>query len=166
MTLEDEVTRIGELLETEDLVPYTATTAFAELSDEAKDEYVARLARRLEPPPAGRVLARLPFVVTGANRDDMTAIFLANLRSPDPTARRASLAGLDAVEYPNVTDFALASLRDDDDQVVAAAAQVLIERVDQPRVRGMLADLPPAHRDDPEFHVTRSLLEAHGIGEQ
>jgi hypothetical protein len=165
MPLEEEVQRLGELLDVEDLVPFVATTGLAEISDDAKNAFAAALARHLDPPPSGRLLARLPLIVTDANRDDLVSVMLTNLRSPDPNARRASLGGLNDLGYERVTDLALASLRDDVDAVVAAATQILVGDADDPRVRGMLSDLYAAHRDEPEFHLTRSLLEAHGIGE-
>ena len=166
MTLEDDVQQLTELLDADDLVPYQATTGLAETSDDAKNALAAQLARRLDPPPSARLLARLPLIVTDENRDDLVSTLLTNLRSPDANARRASLGGLDALGYERATDLALASLRDDADPVVATAAQILVQHADDPRVQGVLRDLVVAHRDDPDFHLTRSLLEAHGFGEE
>ena len=166
MTLEEAVQQLAELLDTDDLVPYQATTGLAEIGDDAKNALAAQLARRLDPPPSGRLLARLPLILTDANRDDIVSTLMTNLRSPDANARRASLVGLNELGYEQATDLALASLRDGADPVVATAAQILVQHADDPRVRGVLGDLVAAHRDDPDFHLTRSLLEAHGIEEE
>jgi len=165
MTLEEDIQHLSELLDADDLVPYQATTGLAEIGDDAKNALAEQLARRLDPAPSGRLLARLPLIVTDENRDDLVSTLLMNLRSPDANARRASLVGLDALGYERTTDLALASLRDGADHVVATAAQILVQHADDPRVQGVLGDLIAAHRDDPDFHLTRSLLEAHGFGE-
>jgi hypothetical protein len=141
-------------------------TAFDRFSAQAKDALVADVARQFDPPPAAQLLARLQWIATDANRPAITQIYLANLRSPDAQARRASLQGLETLGYPQLTDVALAALRDGADAVVGAAAQMLLPLAQREgRVRGLLGGVAAAHRDDPDFHVTTSLLSAHGIGE-
>ncbi|WP_250280527.1 hypothetical protein [Frankia sp. CiP1_Cm_nod2] len=165
MSLEDEVHELVELLETEDLVPFAAMTAFERFGEAARNEVVARTARQFSPPPSGRLLAQLPQIVTDVSRPALTGIYLANLRSPDPLARLSSLTGLVALEYPQATDLALAALRDGTDQVVAAAARILLPAAEHDeRLRALLAGVHADHRGDPAFHLTTTLLAAHGIG--
>ncbi|WP_322748768.1 MULTISPECIES: hypothetical protein [unclassified Frankia] len=164
MSTEDEVHELAELLETEDLVPFVALTAVDRFSDQAKDELVARVARQFSPPPSGRLVARLQMFATEAARPALIGVYLANLRSTDPQARWASLEGLALQGYPHVADLALAALRDDTDQVVAAATQILLPAAEHDeRLRALLAGVHAAHRGDPAFHLTTSLLAAHGI---
>jgi hypothetical protein len=165
MSDEQEVNELLELLTVEDLVPHLAITGFEHFTDEAKNEVVNRLASRLEPPPSGHLLARLQLILTEDNRQQVVTAYLANLRSPEPGARQASLRGLAELRYPGVADLALASLRDDADQVVATACDILLpEAADDPALRGILTDVYAAHRDDAAFHVTTAILAAHGIG--
>jgi hypothetical protein len=166
MSIDDDVRELREILQAEDLVPAVALTVFDRFGDEAKDTVVAEVARQFDPPPSGHLLARLQQIATDANRPAITQIYLANLRSPDAQARRASLQGLAALGYPQMADLALAALRDDSDAVVGAAVQILLPSAQRDeRVRGLLGGVAAAHRDDPDFHVTTSLLSAHGIGE-
>jgi hypothetical protein len=164
MSTEDDVRELRGLLEQEDLVPAVALSTFDRFSAEAKDALVADVARQFNPPPPGQLLARLLPIVTDASRPVLTGAYLTNLRSPDPQARVASLQGLVALGYPQATDLALASLRDDTDVVVGAAVQLLLPlAAEDQRVRDLLGGVLATHRDDPEFHVTASLLTAHGI---
>jgi hypothetical protein len=165
MGVDDEVARIQEALDVEDLVPAVALTAFDGFSDEARDAVVTRIATRFDPPPSGRVLARLPLVVTDAGRSALVSTYLVNLRSPDPQARRASLEGLSGLGYPGITDVALAALRDESDGVVAAAAQMLVPVAAADRVvAALLAGVRASHAGDAAFHLTVSVLEGHGFG--
>ena len=166
MSIEDDVRDLREILDEPDLVPAVALTAFDRFGDEAKDALIAEVAQQFDPAPSGRLLARLLAIATDANRPTIVRIYLANLRSPDAEARRASLHGLVALDYPHTTDVALAALRDGSDAVVGAAVQILVPLADQDeRVRGLLRGVLATHRDDPDFHVTISLLAAHGIGD-
>ena len=164
MSIEDEMRDMRQILNQEDLVPAVALSAFDRFSDEARDALVADVARQFDPPPSAQLLARLQMVVTDAARPVLTGVYLANLRSPDAQARQASLQGLVALGYPQATDLALAALRDDADAVVGAAVQILLPLAQQDeRVRDLLGGVLATHRDDPDFHVTASLLTAHGI---
>lgn len=164
MSVDDDVREMRELLEQEDLVPGAALLAYERFSDEVKDALIADVARQFTPAPSGKLLARLVPVVTNTSRPVLTGVYLTNLRSPDPQARVASLQGLVALGYPQVTDLALASLRDDTDAVVSAAAAALLPLAagDQ-QVRDLLGAVLATHRDDPEFHVTVNLLTANNI---
>lgn len=168
MSVDDEVARLRETLDIEDLVPAVALTAFEGFSEQARDAVVGQAVAQFDPPPSGRLLARLRMVVTAAGTPTLVQAYLANLRSPDPQARRASLEGLSALGYPQVTDLALAALRDDADGVVAAATQLLapVAAGGDEAVAALLARVHASHAGDPAFYLTTSLLEAHGIGEE
>ena len=164
MSSKEEIDRLFELLTVEDLPPAAALSGFGALSAESKNEVVSRVARTLDPPPSGKVLARLLMIQTDENRADMQTAFLANLRSPYPEARHASLYGLAQLNYPGFTDLAILSLRDDSDQVLATACDLLLSKAKQePRLWKILQDVYAVHKGDPQFHMTVSLLEAHGI---
>jgi hypothetical protein len=164
MTVEDEVRELRELLEAEDLVPGVALTAFDKFSAEARAAVIAETARQFDPPPSGRMLARLLPLVTDASRSMLADAYLANLRSSDPQARRSSLDGLAALEYPRVTDLALTALRDEDDSVVGSAVGILVPLAAQnDNIRRLLASLYAARRGDPGFYLTTTLIDAHGI---
>jgi hypothetical protein len=164
MSLEDEVRELVEFLEEEDLEPFFEMTGVDRFSEAARDEVVARTARQFSPPPSGRLLAQLAQIATDASRPALIGIYLANLRSPDAQARLSSLDGLVMMDYPRVADLALAALRDDADQVVAVAVEILLPAAEhEERLRDLLAGVYAGHRGDPAFHMTTTLLAAHGI---
>lgn len=164
MEIDSEVQRLLELLNAEDLRPAELEFGLQEFSVESKNELVARAARTFDPPPEGRFLARLLFIMTDENRSDMQLALIANLRSPHPEARRASLYGLEQLGHPGVVDFALNALRDDSDQVLAAACSILLSRAkEDSRIRQLLHGFYKTHRGQDEFYGVTSLLEAHGV---
>ena len=155
-----------DLLEHGSLTPGAAMTALDRFDDDAKREAVTRVARRFDPPPNGQLLAALLSIRTDDNTDEIVATYLTNLRSPDPDGRRASLYGLDQLGYPKVQDLALASLRDEADRVVVTAVQVLLPAgsAGDDRLQAILRGVLAAHRGDPDFYMTTTLLEAQGFG--
>jgi hypothetical protein len=159
-----ETDRLFELLNSYHLGPNQLEAGFVEFSEESKNEVVSRIARTYEPAPQGNLLARLIFILTDANKSDMTTAFLANLRSPTPGARKASLYGLEKLEHPGIVDFALNSLRDDADEVLVAACDILVRKAkEQPQIWELLKSFYAAHRGREEFYGITSFLEAHGI---
>ena len=157
--------RLRELLGAQDLPPAVALNELGNIPAEARDALVREVARTFHPPPPARLLARLPLIRTEANVPDMVAAFLANLGSPDPEGRKASLYGLDALGYPAIADVAVQALRDPADAVVAAACDLLARRGSDPeRVRPLLEGVYRVYRDDPRFSLTRAVLEGSGIG--
>jgi hypothetical protein len=135
-----------------------------DLSTASKNLLATRLAQTFEPAPSGRMLARLLSLVTEENKAQVTTAFLLNLRSPDSDARKASLYGLQQLQYPAITELALNALRDTDDQVVASACDILLPRAKQDvQLWRLLQQVYAAYKDKAEFYMTRSLLEAHDI---
>lgn len=133
-------------------------------SPESKNELVRRLAHMFEPAPPGRVLARLPYLLTPQNRGDMATVFLVNLRAKEAESRVSSFYGLQKLEYPDLDGLALAALRDDADIVLAAACQILLPKSkrDTPLWK-LLQEVYAAHKGDSAFHMSVSLLEASGV---
>ncbi|HXF40073.1 MAG TPA: hypothetical protein VN687_10200 [Blastocatellia bacterium] len=161
-TIGEEVSRLLELLNAQGLRPYQLESEVQAFSEESKNALVAQLARSVNPPSPGKVLARLPSILTDENRSDMANVFITNLRSPNPEARKFSLFGLSALEHPNVVEFALASLRDDNDQVLTAACGILLLKSGQdPRIRAILQDLYSANADNENLYMSMSLLKTH-----
>jgi len=135
-----------------------------DFSVESKNQLVARIAQTFEPAPPATVLARLLFILTEENRSDVMTAFLVNLRSPYSDARKASLFGLERLEHPGIVDFALNSLRDDEDQVLVAACDILVRKAkEQPQIWELLKSFYAAHKGRENFYGITNLLEAHGI---
>lgn len=164
MGTDEEVDQLFNILNAEDIRPDKLESGFKDFSVESKNELVARIARTFDPPPQGRLLARLLFILTNDNKSDMVTALIANLRSPYPEARKASLYGLDGLEHPGIVDFALNSLRDNSDQVLVAASAILLSKARQDvRVWKLLQGFYAIHKDKEEFYGVTTLLEAHGI---
>jgi hypothetical protein len=165
-SVEEEADRLFEILNADDLPLVIATSGLNAFSDASKNAVVARAARSFVPAPAGHLLGRLHMIRTDENKADMQTAFLANLRSPYPDARRASLRGLGELDYPGFTDLAILSLRDDTDEVLVTACDLLLPQAkDDPHLWKILQDVYAMHKGDPRFHMTMSLLEAHGIAQ-
>ncbi len=164
MNMNEEAGRLFELLNVEDLPPGSVLPELDQFSVESKNELVAHVARTFDPAPRGRLLARLLLILTDENKADMEMAFIANLRSPRPQARKASLYGLAQLKYPGITELAILSLRDESDQVVVTACDLLLHKAKQdPRLWKILQDLYSIHKGNPQFYLTVSLLEANGI---
>jgi len=160
----EDAERLYQTLNEEDLGKRVLLAGFVEYSDTTKLAVVARLLRTYAPAPSGRLLARLLYIRTTENEPAMRTVFLANLRSPNPDARRISLFGLKELRHPALLDLALVSMRDDSDQVVAIALEILLpETKANADLRSYLQDFYAAHQGKSEFYMSCSLLEAHGI---
>ena len=164
MSIQQEVEQLRQILNAEE-VPHTLVlSGFQEFSDEVKNALVEQAAQIFEPPLSGRLVARLIYLLTDINRRNMQRVFVNNLRSPDPEARKASLYGLEKLEHPALVDFALHALRDDADQMLAPACDILLRKVEHdPVLRKLLRSFYQTYKDKPEFYSVRTLLEAHGI---
>jgi len=160
----DEATQLEHFLDGGGLHPLILETKLKEFSEASKNELVARLARTFTPPPGGRLLMRLLYIRTPENEANLTTLYITNLHSPNEGARAASLHGLRELNHPNVFEFALAALRDDDDRVLFEACTILLPQAkEDPNMIRILQDVHAQHAGDTNFHMTTSLLEAHGI---
>jgi hypothetical protein len=164
-TTQEEAKRLMDALEAYSLNPAWGESEFKGIGTAAKDLVAARVARTFDPPPAGRVLARLWYARTETNRSDVATAYMANVRSPDADARKASFFGLQRLGYPEMSDLALQALHDPDDGVLAGALQVLVEPAKgDPRLHALLSAVWAAHHGRPEFYMSNALLEGHGYG--
>jgi hypothetical protein len=164
MTSQQDVEQLKKMLSAEEIPQTMVLSGFQEFSDEVKDALVEQAAQTFEPPLSGKLVARLIYLLTDNNRANLQRVFVNNLRSPDPEARKASLYGLEKLEHPALVDFALHALRDDADQMLAPACDILLRKAERdPVVRKLLRSFYEAYKDKPEFYSVRSLLEAHGI---
>jgi hypothetical protein len=155
-----EAGRLEELLNERGLHPLVYQKRLAEFSEASKQELVARLLRRFNPPPLGLLLMRLLDLRTPENEALLTKLYLTNLRSPSAEARGASLHGLAMLQHPLVVEFALSALRDDNDFVLFQAATILLQKVnDDPHIRQILQEVFISHAGDPNFPMTTNLLE-------
>jgi hypothetical protein len=167
MTTQQEVEQLKQMLSAEEIPHALILSGFAEFSDEVKNALVAQAAQTFEPPLPGKLVARLIFLLTDGNRANMQRVFVNNLRAPDPGARKASLYGLEKLEHPALVDFALHALRDDADQMLAPACDILLRKAENdPVVRKLLRSFYEAYKGKPEFYSVRTLLEAHGIDQE
>jgi len=164
-TIEQDATQLLKILNANKVSPDVLEQKVPAFSTESKDEAVRRVSKQPRHEPSGRLLARLWLVCTPSNQATMSAVFEANLDSPDPAARRSSLYGLEKLEHPRLTQLALPLLGDADDTVLYAACHVLL-----PPARGdldlwqKLQAVYRAHKGDEKFHMSMALLEAHDIG--
>ena len=162
-----EADRLFDILNGKEVRPSALDSAINTFSDAAKNAVVTRVAVTFEPPPHGALLSRLLLIMTGSNKVEMAAAFMENLRSPDPEARQASLRGLEKLEHPALVDFALLSLRDNSDTVVAAACQILVARAQRdPIIRKFLQSAYRSRMGRREFYLSNSVLEASGIASE
>lgn len=159
-----EVERLLELLNADAVHPAVLESKLKEFTPRSKDEVVARTATSFEPAPSGKLLARLPLILSEQNKADMVAAFVVNLRSPEAAARKFSLYGLEGLKHPQLDDFALLSLRDGDDQVVYAACYILMPKArHDARLRKVLQSVYNSRKDQKEFYMSMSYLKAEGI---
>jgi hypothetical protein len=160
----EDAERLYKILNEEDIGKKILLSGFVEYSDATKHAVVQRLLRTYDPAPSGKLLARLLYIRTSENEAGMRTLFLANLRSPQPDARRITLFGLKELKHPALLDLALLSMRDDADQVLAVALEILLpETKSNADLRAYLQGFYAAHQGKGEFHMSCSLLEAHGI---
>jgi len=158
-----ETRQVFELLNASGIHPAMLEEQLQGFSASVKDDMVAHLAQTSEP-LSGRVVARLPSILTETNQNDMQRIFVAGLQSSDSDARVFSLHGLNTLKYPQLTQFALNALEDDSDQVLVAAATILLSNAEQnPDIRARLQQVYQARRSDHQFYGITSLLQAHHI---
>ncbi|MCB9152037.1 MAG: HEAT repeat domain-containing protein [Caldilineaceae bacterium] len=162
----DETTQLMNLLESVDIQPHLLEGGLAQFSDKAKNAAAAKIASAFAPPPPGRVLGRLLYILTPENRTQIETALIANLRSPDASARRFSLYGLDQLAHSASVDFALQALRDDDESVALAATTILLAKAkDEPNIKSLLQGFYQTSKQQGAFETVVNLLETHGFRE-
>jgi len=160
----EETDRLLAVLNADEVPPHLLEAGLPDFSVASKNELVARVARTFAPAPSGRLLARLQFILTDQNKPDMVTAYVVNLRSPQAEARKFSLYGLQQLEHPALTDLALLSLRDDNDEVLFAACHILLPQARQEaRLWKILQGVYAVHQGQKKFYMSMSLLEGHGI---
>jgi len=164
-TVEADADRLYRILDSGHVTPEVMQTIPNDYSVESRNEVAMRVARLPKHEANGWLLARLPMIVTPENQATLMATFEANLDSPKPQSRKASLYGLEKLEHPQLTQLALPLLGDEDDTVLYAACHVLLPpaRSDWELWQKLQA-VYRAHKGDEQFHMSMSLLEAHDIG--
>jgi len=163
-TTASEADRLFEILNAHSAHPTVLDAAGREFSDAVKDEVLVRVARMFDPPPHGALLNRLLFILTERNKPLVATAFIANLRSPLPEARQASLQGLEKLDHPALVPLALLSVRDDVDGVVAVACQILAAKAKgDPSIWGLLRSAYVSRIGRKEFYLSNSILEANGV---
>jgi hypothetical protein len=156
--------RLLALLNEDKIHPAELDSAMKSFTDAVKNEVVARVTATFDPPPPARVLSRLLFIRTSSNQAELGAAYVANLRSPFPDARKASLQALQQLEHPALVSLALLSLRDDSDAILAVACQILVERSSKdPAVWRLMQSAYRSRAGKREYYLSNSILEAHGI---
>jgi hypothetical protein len=162
--IDSEADRLFKVLNAEEIPKKVLLAGFVEYSDSSKNELVARLLRTIAPPAKGALLGRLLYIRTPENEKLMRTLFLTNLRSPDADARKMSLFGLKELGHTGLADLALLSMRDDSDRVLAMALEILLPGAKADRSQwAFLQAFYSAHKDMDAYHMSLSLLEAHGI---
>ncbi|HEY3068351.1 MAG TPA: hypothetical protein VGL09_21380 [Methylomirabilota bacterium] len=159
----NEASRLLTTLSGMEVSKLALSRGFSEYSDASKNALVAGLARSSTWPP-DRVLARLPYIATPDNRDDMIAIYKRNLASPDHGGRRESVFGLERLGDPSAVDAARQALNDDADDVVVAAVSVLLPYAKRDEsVWHLLQDTYRQRRNDVRLYNSMGLLKDSGI---
>src|SRR5512145_970749 len=125
MNVKEEVDHLFELLNAEEMPRSVAISELNQFSSESKNDVVKRVASAFASMPREQLLGRLLMIQTDENKADMETVFLANLRSPNPQSRKASLYGLVKLNYPGIIDLAITLLHDDSDQVLAMACDLI-----------------------------------------
>jgi hypothetical protein len=143
--------------------PLILQNGLQEYSPASKNALVARLAASAAW-PAPRLLARLPYIATPENRADIVAVYRKNLQSPDPQGRMESLYGLDRLGEPLAVTAARDALRDDTDDVVLAAVNILFPRAQQdPQLWRQLQETYRARKDTRGLGRSMAYLRDLGI---
>jgi hypothetical protein len=156
--------KLFDILNSDKVHPTVLDSAVKNFSDATKNQVVTRVVTTFEPPVRAALLTRLLFILTEQNRAEMSAAFIANLRSPLPEARKASLQGLEKLKHPALDEFALLSLRDDSDGILSIACQILVPRAQRdPTFWKVLHSAYRARAGKREYYLSNSILEAHGL---
>jgi len=163
-TIQEDADRLYTALSNDDIPKTVLASGFQDFSDACKNEVVVRVTQMYRPSPTGALLARLILIQTPENSEIMRAAFVASLRSADPEARKFCLYGLKELGHEALSDLALASMRDDTDTITSTALTILLPTAkEDENLLAFLQEFYVANKDNEAFHMSISLLEAHGI---
>ncbi len=164
-TLDQETQSLFEELNGNDVAPDVLEAGMPDFSEASKNELVKRAAKEPQPTSSGKFLSRLVFLQTKQNRPSIISVYENHLTSSDASARKASLYGLQELQHPELNNFAIQALEDEDDQVLFAACSILLNSPQQNQnERNNLQALYEKHRGKDQYYMTLSLLEGHGFG--
>jgi hypothetical protein len=156
-----EAERLLEVLNAYHVPPEDLEAGLPDFSVESKNKVAALVAGASVPPPPARLLARLLFIRTGENEADVAAALTANLESPEPEARAASLYGLQQLRHPGLVEFARGALADNAGGVLLAACSILVpEAKGDPALLQTLQEVYASRAGQKEFHASANLLKA------
>ncbi|HZS35812.1 MAG TPA: hypothetical protein VFF06_03250 [Polyangia bacterium] len=162
--LSDAAKKLLAAIEVPEMNPVDQQKLEHETPPRVRDELMAHLAQRFEPPVTAPVLGRAWAFADAGNRRALEQLYLVNLRSTNHSARAACVRALGRLGYADMDDVALIALRDDHDEVSAAAVEILVKRArTDALVAGLLRHVARARAAQPEFQSTRELLRAHGF---
>jgi hypothetical protein len=150
------------VLSMEHLTPDVLDSGLDRYSPESKNEVVSRIARMSSPP--GHLIARLTFILTDSNKPAVEKIFIANLHSQIPAARKFSLYGLQQLDNPDIERHAKSMLHDHDEGVLYAAFVILLPRAKKDdSLWKLLQKVYADHKADPAVQMAMNLLRANSI---
>ncbi len=159
-----ELEQFLTVLNQDEVHPLVLESMFETYGIATINKLVLQLASTFMPSPSGKVLGRLVYLLTDENRENMAMLFITNLQSPDQEARAAALYGLEKLAHPNRVNFALAALRDESDEVLTAACQILLTSAQgDANLKKLLKKVYASRKDDQTYYMSMRLLEAHGI---
>lgn len=160
--LKEESDNLYTILNMSHLTPDVLDSGLKQFTPESKNEVINRVAHTPQPP--GYLLARLPFILTDENKPVMQKIFIANLHSPLPEARKFSLYGLEKLGHPDLHRFAESMLRDRDDGVLYAACFILLPNAKKDEVLWKkLQRVYEERKDEVGLQMSLNLLRANSI---
>jgi hypothetical protein len=132
---------------------------FRDYDARTRQEVVDHLARAREPRLSGRVIARLAFLETAENRDELAGIYAAHTKAVAPEVRAQALSALHRLPHPAWKELALAVLDDEADSVTALACVMLTSAgKDDEKIRSALDGLRRRIDGQTAYPLTSQLL--------
>ncbi len=164
MQLAEKTVQLLDIMNAEHVSPDFIESEFKGFSKAVKNKAAHKIATTFEPTPSAKLLKRLMFIRTDKNLQDITNAYLLNLNSSNVDVRRACLYGLQELGHPAIKDFALNALKDNDNNVLVAAATILLEQKKQDKaIISLLKQCYQCHKSDEKYYSFARLLEAHKL---
>lgn len=164
MQLEEKTEQLLSIMNAEYVSPDLIESEFKGFNKVVKNKVAHKIATTFEPTPSAFLLKRLMFIRTDKNIQDITNAYLLNLHSSNVDVRRACLYALQELGHPAIKDFALSALKDKDNDILFAAAMILLEQKKQDKAIGsLLQQCYQCHKNDERYYSFSKLLEAHKL---